>query len=194
MELPIFTNLANPSAERLDSLARKMKRGDRKAAAVLYDELLPKVYGFFMARVRNQEVAEDLTHDIFVKLIEKVETFDPEKGRFTVWFWQVTRRYLIDYYRVKKEVPFSTFEDNDGDHVEEMGGSTEPADMEVRWEYRELRSFVASMNEHEKELFEMRFVAEMSYRDIAAVLGKAENTLRVEALRVKEKIKRHLKK
>jgi len=42
-----------------------MKRGDESAARELYDELLPKVYGFCMNRVSNREVAEDLTQDIF---------------------------------------------------------------------------------------------------------------------------------
>ncbi len=177
------------TSEPLEKLAVKMKRGDRKAAAALYDELLPKVYGFFMSRVRRQEVAEDLSHDIFVKLIQKVDTFDPKKGRFTVWFWQVVRRYVIDYYRTKKEAPFSSF---DEDHIDQLAGSVGPQNMEARMTYREVNEFLTTLGDHERELFEMRFVAEMSYHDISAALGKPENTLRVEALRIKEKIKKNI--
>ena len=172
--------------DHLDRLALRMRRGDRNAAAELYDELMPKVYGFFFARLGRKEVSEDLCQEIFVKLILKIKSFDKEKGKFTVWFWQVVRRHLIDHYRQKQETPFSSFEEAD---VEAMA-VTNGADFHARFAYRELREFLQTLQDEERELFEMRFVAEIPYREIAAMTGKQESTLRVAALRVKEKIKK----
>jgi RNA polymerase sigma-70 factor (ECF subfamily) len=165
-----------------------MRRGDRKAAAALYDDLLPKVYGFFFARTGQKEASEDLSQEIFMKLILKIASFDENRGKFTVWFWQVVRRHLIDHYRKKEEVPFSAFDEAD---VEALSVTHGP-DFHARLLYRELRTFLGTLEAEERELFEMRFVAEIPYRDIAALTGKQESTLRVAALRVKEKIKRHL--
>src|SRR5579864_7475855 len=92
--------------DKLTELAVRMKRGDRKAAAKLYDELLPKVHGFLFARTGKREIAEDLAHDVFIKLIDKIDAFDESRGAFVVWFWQVVRRMLIDHYRKKRETPF----------------------------------------------------------------------------------------
>ena len=50
----------NGKRDRLTQLAIRMKKGDRRAAAELYDELLPKVYGFVFTRTSKREVAEDL--------------------------------------------------------------------------------------------------------------------------------------
>jgi RNA polymerase sigma-70 factor (ECF subfamily) len=163
-----------------------MKRGDRKAAAALYDALSPKVYGFLFTRTGEKEIAEDLAQHVFIKLIDKVGSFDPERGRFTVWFWQMVRNVLIDHYREKRAVPFSAFED---DVVEgfAVAGTT---NLEEKLEYNKIELFMRTLASNEQEIFELRYVAEMPYKEIAAVLSKSEGSLRVTALRVKEKIRR----
>jgi RNA polymerase sigma-70 factor (ECF subfamily) len=174
--------------DHLDRLALRMQRGDRKAVAALYDELLPKVYGFFFARTGKREASEDLSQEIFLKLILKISSFDKNKGKFTVWFWQVARRHLIDHYRAKQEAPFSSFEESDVEAMAVAPG----LDFHARFAYRELRTFLVTLEDEERELFEMRFVAEIPYREISAMTGKQESTLRVAALRIKSKIKQHL--
>ena len=175
--------------DRLDRLVAKMKKGDRGAAAVLYDELAPKLYGFVFSRTGSREIAEDLSQEIFIKLIERVGSFDDKKGRFTVWFWRLARNTLIDYYRQKKSIPFSHFED---DEVAGMSVGEIPDTDNVLAHHR-LRAIVATFSREDQELFELRFAAEMSYKEIAVILEKPEGTLRVAALRLKEKIHKEFK-
>lgn len=173
----------------LTDLAVRMKKGDRKAAAKLYDELAPKAYGFFFTRTGHRQTAEDLSQEIFMKLVEKIEIFDETRGRFVVWFWQIARNMLVDHYRGKKETPFSSFEETE---VEAMAVMAAP-DMDHRLRYRKVQAFLATLTDDERELFELRYVAEMPYRDMSELLGRSEGALRVAALRIKEKIKRHFK-
>jgi RNA polymerase sigma-70 factor (ECF subfamily) len=175
------------SKDHLTKLALRMKRGDRRAATELYDELLPKVYGFLFARTSKREVAEDLAHDVFIKLIEKIEQFDDSKGAFVVWFWQMVRRMLVDFYRKKQETPFSHFEE---DAVEAMAVDDHVPDLDRKFEHEKLAAFLKTLGDEERELFEYRWVAELSYQEIAQATGKSEGSLRVAALRVKEKIKK----
>lgn len=176
--------------DRLTKLAIRMKKGDRRAAAELYDELLPKVHGFLFTRTSKREVAEDLAQDIFIKLIEKIDAYDETRGAFVVWFWQMTRRTLIDHYRKKQETPFSQFAD---DEVAAMAVSEGIPNMDTKLEHGKLFTFVKSLGDEERELFEYRYVAEMAYGDIAKLTGKTEGALRVAALRIKEKIKKELR-
>lgn len=180
MEFKIFKN------DDLTALAVRMKKGDRKAAAKLYDELLPKAYGFFFTRTGHREVAEDLSQDIFLKLVEKVESFDEARGRFTSWFWQMARNMLVDHYRSKKEMTFSQFEEGT---VEAMAIHEMP-DIDSQIRYGKVQKFLVGLSEDERELFELRYVAEVPYREIAELLGKSEGALRVATLRIKEKIKK----
>jgi RNA polymerase sigma-70 factor (ECF subfamily) len=171
--------------DHLDRLAAKMKKGDRAAASALYDDLAPKLYGFIFSRTHAREVAEDLSQEIFIKLVEHIDSFDPKKGKFTVWFWRMSRNALIDYYREKKPIPFSHFDD---DVVAGMSVGEIP-DTDVVLDHRRLKDLLASFSADEQELFELRFVAEMAYKDIAELLNRSEGTLRVAALRLKEKIR-----
>ncbi len=173
----------------LTDLAVRMKHGDRKAAAKLCDELTPKVYGFFFARTGKKETAEDLSQDILLKLVENVERFDERRGRFVVWFWQMARNLLVDHYRSKKETPFSSFEESE---VEAMSVTAAP-DLDHRLRYRNVQEFIKTLDDDEREIFELRYVAEMPYKDMSELLHRSEGALRVAALRVKEKIKRHFK-
>jgi RNA polymerase sigma-70 factor (ECF subfamily) len=175
--------------DHLERLAAKMKKGNRAAAAELYDELAPKVYGFVFSRTSSREVAEDLSQEIFVKLIEHIKSFDRKKGNFVVWFWRMARNMLIDHYRQKKAVPFSHFEE---DVVEEMAIGEIP-DTDNVMAARRLKELMNTFSDDEKELFEMRFVAEMPYKDISVLLDRPEGTLRVAILRLKEKIGKEFK-
>jgi RNA polymerase sigma-70 factor (ECF subfamily) len=175
--------------DQLTVLAIRMKKGDRKAAAELYDELSGKVYGFFFTRTSRKEIAEDLSQDIFVRLVEKIDGFDEAKGKFPVWFWQMARNMLVDHYRTKKEITFSAFEEEE---VEAMSITGTP-NIDDRLHYQKVQTFLKGMSDEERGLFELRYVAEMPYNEIGKILGKSEGALRVAALRIKEKIKKELK-
>jgi len=175
--------------DHLDALALRMRRGDHTATTALYNELLPKIYGFLFARTSKKEVAEDLSQEIFIKLIEKIKTFDETRGKFTVWFWQVVRRHLIDNYRKKSAIPFSTFADV---KVETMAVVPE-INFHARFICRRMRQFSKTLTTIDRKLFELRFVAEESYQTIAAATGRRESTLRVAAMRVRQKVRDHLK-
>jgi RNA polymerase sigma factor (sigma-70 family) len=175
--------------DKLTKLAVRMKRGDRKAAAELYDDMMPKVYGFLFTRTSKREVAEDLAQDVFIKLIDKVTSYDETRGAFVVWFWQMVRRMLIDYYRKKQETPFSHFEEST---IEGMAIVDELPNLDASMRYQQLSLFLQTLSGDERELFEYRYVAEMPYSEIAVVMGRTEGALRVAALRIKEKIKKEL--
>lgn len=178
------------AGDHLTRLAVRMKKGDRRAAHELYDELVSKVYGFLFTRTSNKEVAEDLSQDAFLKLVEKIESYDPKKGKFVVWFWQMVRNMLIDYYREKKAIPFSAFEDE----TVAMMAVTEMPDLDDRLQHAKVKAFLVTLSEEERELFELRYIADLSYREISALISKPEGTLRVSTLRIKAKIKDHFKK
>jgi len=172
----------------LTKLAIRMKKGDRRAAAKLYEELFPKAFGFFFTRTGKRETAEDLSQDMFVRLVEKIESFDEQRGAFTAWFWRMARNLLIDHYRLKHETPFSLFEESE---VEAMAVTAMP-DMDRRLEYRKIQHVLKTLSDDERELFELRYVADVSYKEIAAILDKSEGALRVASLRVREKVKKAL--
>ena len=180
------TQTAQTGSKELTALANRMKKGDRKAAEKLYEELFPKVYGFFFSRTGKKEIAEDLSQNIFIKLIEKIKIYDTKKGSFTVWFWHMARNMLIDYYRSKKEHPFSNFED---DTVEAFMVMETP-DFEQRLQYNKVKGFMGTLASHERQLFELRYIADMPFKEISVIMAKSEASLSVAAYRIRNKIQK----
>ena len=173
-----------------------MRLGNEKAALELYNELSPKLFGFCMNRLGNRTTAEDLTQEIFIKVVEKIESYNPERGNFTSWFWQLARNTLIDHYRKPKDVPFSDLvnenSEDESDTVERLLVGDAAKEAEQRTMINEVMAVLQAFSDEEQELFRLRYVAELSYKDIASVLNKPEGSLRVASLRLKEKMRRKL--
>ena len=173
-------------------MALRMKRGDMKAAELLYTRLYDKVFGFTMHRVSNRAIAEDLTQDIFVKLVEKANLFDETRGGFLVWFWQLARNTITDHHRKGRTSAFSDLEQEgeDGPAFDHPDPGPTLEDMaSARETLRKVNATLATASEEERQLFELRFVADLPYRDIASLTGKSEGTLRVSTNRLKRKLK-----
>lgn len=83
----------------------------------IYEDYHSKVLGYVVNQINDFHMAEDLTSDIFVKVYEKIDTFDESKASLSTWIFTITRNKLIDYYRTRKvmvEVPETlTYEEDD---------------------------------------------------------------------------------
>lgn len=74
----------------------------------LYEDYHIKVLRYIQSKVNDYYLAEDLCSDVFVKVYEKLDTFDDSKASLNTWIFTITRNRLIDYYRTRKvmvEVP-----------------------------------------------------------------------------------------
>lgn len=184
------------SRGELNRLAKEMQGGKEQAAAMLYQKLVSKVYGFCMSRVQNKFQAEDLTQKIFLKLVGRIEIFDSQKGDFVVWFWQLARNTVIDHYRRQKEAVFTDLENSNvgGDkEIYDVPDEKQNENLENRIKEEKIRTLLKSFSKEEQELFEMRFMAELSYKEIAKILDRTEGALRVSVNRLKKKINERIK-
>lgn len=83
-------------------LIKKIKKGNKKAFEIIYSKYYLLAYKIFMNNFFNREMSEDATHDIFVKLREKIKTFDGIRC-FKAWFLVVIKRYACDVLRKNKK-------------------------------------------------------------------------------------------
>lgn len=188
--------LKQMNSHRLARLAEKAKGGDRAAASELYRELAPKVFGFCVTRLGNRGTAEDVTQDIFMKLAERIGQYDPTKGDFVAWFWQLARNTVIDVQRKRRETVFSDVataaDDPDDSSATDALGATDPrATADAEFSAHHIKAYVASLSDRERELFELRFVAELPYTEISRLMGTPEGALRVASARLRKKIAGH---
>ncbi|MEO6950002.1 MAG: sigma-70 family RNA polymerase sigma factor [Ginsengibacter sp.] len=86
------------SEEELISL---LKSKDRNAFAYLYDNYSQALFGVIHKMVNNQELAEDILQEAFIKIWNRFDDYDSTKGRLFTWMLNISRNFTIDTFRSK---------------------------------------------------------------------------------------------
>ena len=129
----------------------------------LYRDFHTKVLGYMHSKLTNSHTAEDLTEDVFVKVYEKIDSFDEAKASFSTWIYTIARNTLIDYFRTMKqyeEVP----ETKEADYNLE----DEVLDSE---DLSKLAAALRTLDERSRDIIVLRFYQGKTLKDIAKQLG-----------------------
>ncbi len=79
-----------------------MKKKDQSALDYLYDHYSGAIYGVVFRILRKEETAEEILQDIFLKVWDKIESYDPSKGKLFTWMINIARNQAIDKTRSKE--------------------------------------------------------------------------------------------
>lgn len=155
----------------------------------LYEDYARHVYQFLLRLCGDSHLAEDLMQDTFLKAVEKIHTFD-NRCDITTWLCSIAKNCFYDHLRKKKHSPFT---------AEELPESRDPSptleEMIISGEAdREIRRIIHKLEEPYKEVFLLRFYADLPFREIGLTFDKSEVWARVTYLRSKEKILQELQK
>jgi RNA polymerase sigma factor (sigma-70 family) len=83
-------------------LIELLKSKDKEAFTYLYDNYSGALYGVVNRIVKEEDIAEEVLHDAFLKIWEKIELYEPSKGRLFTWMMNLTRNLSIDKTRSKE--------------------------------------------------------------------------------------------
>jgi RNA polymerase sigma-70 factor (ECF subfamily) len=144
----------------------------------LYDRHFERVYAFVAGRVRNRDVAEELTAEIFHKALAALPAFEWRGAPFGAWLIRIAANAVVD--RAVK----ASRESGTADGFEPVSGEA-PADVEVeRAEERaRLFRFVDELPRDQRAVIVERFVHERSIRETAARIGRSEGAVKQLQLR-----------
>lgn len=158
------------------NLIEKARQGDREALGGLYDTYVRRIYNFVYYRVGGQELAEDLTSDIFFKALEKIKSFDTKRknSSFGAWLYRIARNRVIDHYRANR--PTASFEENENDLSD---GGLIAEDLKQRSARQEVLKYLDILKLEQKELLLLRIWDERPYREISLITGKSEAALKM---------------
>jgi len=160
-----------PPTELDDSLILSAMTGSATALAAIYDAYARRIYRYFFSRVANVVEAEDLTAQTFLKVIEALPRYQ-HRGQFTAWIFQIARNNGMDYLRRNHNLTL----DADLFDLPVMDAGLDQVIHQQA--IARLRSHLRTLNESEIELLRLRFVVDLSYPQIAALLGKKEDAVR----------------
>lgn len=158
----------------------------------LYDYYFPKVYSFVAAKCSNRDDAEDITGDVFVKVIENLPKFEWRGLPFGAWIFRIARNTLIDYYGKSGKTRTSDIEEAYG--VSEDEEKTSPHKKAAQNELSErVKEIMKDLSDRDLQVVQLKFYAQMNNREIMQITGLSESNVAVVLFRTLKKIKPDLK-
>lgn len=147
--------------------------GDRRAFTRLYRELHPLVARYVARRVDSRADAEELVAEVFRRVVEHLDSFDPARGSVRAWVLRIARNAVIDHYRTRK-TPVALEQIADG-----LRETTGPLDHLLADERAtRVRALLAECPEDTRRLLAMRYGDGLRHAEIAELLGMREAAVR----------------
>ena len=154
------------------------RNGNEAAFNLLVDRYHSKVFTTLFLIVKDQDVAEDLLQDVFVKVLHTLNSDKyNEEGKFQPWVMRIAHNLAIDHFRKAKRYPTILLED--GSNVFNSLSFAEDSSEEQRIKEETLafvRNLIDELPEAQKEVVIMRHYLDMSFQEIAEQTGVSINT------------------
>ena len=146
----------------------------------LYREYRDKVLAYLKSRLESVEDANDLCHDVFLKVFRSLPRYDETKSSISTWIFRITRFTLIDYIRTKH--PGSQLAENipSGDDLEESFIQGETLQC--------LAAALAELEQAERDIIIMRYYNGYSLTDISRLTGISYGMVKVKHKKALKKI------
>lgn len=161
----------------------KQAREDPAMFQHIYLQWVTPVYQYIVSRTGNQQDAEDITSQVFISVFQAFPRYE-HRGLFSAWLFTIVRNQVNEVFRKKKiiEVPLQAA--RHASATADMLNSVSQKD-----EINQLIKLIAELTDDDQELIRLRYIAELKFADIAAVLGRSEAAVKKALYRLQEGLK-----
>lgn len=160
--------------------------------AKLYDHYFPRVFAYVAAKVRDKSNAEDITSDVFIKVLENLDSFEWRGIPFAAWLFTIARNTVNNFYT--KNNKGQTLELDEGRFIENVKNELSPKEKATQQELSEnVKKVLKSLPERELNVVQLKFFSQLNNREIVAVTGLSESNVAVILYRTLKRIKPDLK-
>jgi RNA polymerase sigma-70 factor (ECF subfamily) len=169
------------------ALVQRASQGDKQALGELYELYVDDIYRYMLYRTSNNQVAEDLTSEVFASVITSIENYEDRGLPFGAWLFSIARARLVDHWRKTKPRDRQTI--TFSKDVEEFLIGSSP---EERFRYQALLDSLNYLTEAEREVILLRFAVGLSNPEIADVVPRNSNAVKSMIYRALKKLRRVL--
>ncbi len=191
--------------EAFKSQLDRARGGEPEALSALYRQLLPGVFGYIAARVPDRATAEDLTSEVFVKMVEGISRLRAsDEAGVAAWMLQIARVTVAVYYRKRERQPafvpldLRLWEEETAGENPVISASNPELDPARRAEARdEWDAVVQAMNtltEEQRQVLVGRLILGYDVATVARMLGKKANAIKALQFRALQSLQRVLGK
>ncbi|MEA4853381.1 MAG: sigma-70 family RNA polymerase sigma factor [Christensenella sp.] len=140
-------------------------------AAEVYAQFYGKVASYVHARIRNMEAAEDLIGDVFLRIVQKIESYDAQKASVSTWVYTITHNMVCNYYRSTRGKEQTAKEETLPEAIQEEDAL---ANLCSRETLQQLAQALLKLPERERILIVLRFYRGYTHKQTAQALHISE--------------------
>ena len=150
------------------------QQGERKAIATLYEAYAQSIFQYISYRVETDMIAEDLTADVFLRMIRGIKTYRYQGIPFGAWLFRFASNQIKDYYRSQQKQHEIDLPETLSTH------DTGPLQNLIAQEERQqIRRALQTLSEDYQNILILRFMQDLPYPVVAEVMERSESALRV---------------
>jgi len=155
-----------------ERLVMRVREGDERAFAALYDRYARQVFSLALGILREPEVAEDVTQDVFLALWQGAARFDPRRGTLEAWILTLAHHKSVDALRRRKVRQVEPLSDA-------VAGPDDPVEEAVRaLQSAKVREALASLSAAQREVLTLAYYGGLTQQDIARLLALPLGTVK----------------
>lgn len=168
----------------LKALVKLAKKGDTEAFGKIYDELVTPVYRYIFYRV-DQQIAEDLTEDTFLKAWQNLKKYKEEdRTPFSAWVFRIAHNIICDYYRKNQTV--SEIDENLPDTKENFNPSMK---INIKFNQIKLRNAINKLPDNFQQVIVLKYINELDNAEISKATGRSEGSIRTIQFRALKQLR-----
>jgi len=175
--------LQNMETNNLIALA---KQGNTEAFGQIYDQFIRRIFKFVRLKIQNQQEAEDVVQETFVKAYKGLVSLKLENLNFSAWLYRIAANTINDHFRKKYRTPEITAIDETFDLPDSYSLQEEVAihsDLEI------VRDGLKILPPLYKQVLELRFLQDLSLDETAAIINKNNLSVRLIQFRALKKLR-----
>lgn len=162
-----------------EELVALYAKGNNKAFEVLFSKYEETLFSYILYLVRNRDLADDIFQETFIKAITTIKRGKyTESGKFRSWISRIAHNLVIDYFRNEQKQSIVSNDEYEFDLFNNSKFSDDTIEMNMVKEqiHCDIKKLVDTLPEMQREVLNMRYYNDMSFKEIADKTGVSINT------------------
>ncbi|MCX6702314.1 MAG: sigma-70 family RNA polymerase sigma factor [Candidatus Wolfebacteria bacterium] len=174
-------------------IIKRAIQGEALAFGLLYDHYQPQIYRFVYLKVSHREEAEDLTHQVFLNSWKRLGNYRHQGFPFSSWLYRIARNEIIDFYRTRKNRAYIEETADTEIGMEPLINSEIAEILDTTFEVELVKQAISKLRSTEQDVIIMRFVEDLSPREVADAIGRTPEAIRLIQHRAIKNLRKILK-
>ena len=158
-----------------ENLVRLAQQRDEKAFAQLYEAYFDRIYRYIRIRIGDVTEAEDMTQQVFLKVLQSISSFRWAGKPFSAWLFRIAHNQVVDHLRKKTKRTTVPLEEA----PPMVATSPDPEDIvAIKLEMEQVAIAARDLTEAQREVISLRFAGGMSIAEVAKSMGRSEGAIK----------------